>query len=182
MAQSWDGWQHFRDAFRAAGPQRYTSVGIQHVFLPTSFRYHSDRSLGVNIGVPSVNAILRISSSELLPSLAKVFPIDTYQITGTFATIRSYFNHAAGAYSGPLVDHVSTLNRLRSSDTVTKEINDLRERSLKDQNGLSSTSPIELQFDKEGNESLKNLNGESFAVDTLLDMMIDLTKRSIMPC
>ena len=78
--QSWSGWPRFRDNWKGTN-QRYQSVGKQHLLLPEPLRYLNDRFFSVNVGVPPTEAIVRISSTELLPALNAMFPLDVFQIS-----------------------------------------------------------------------------------------------------
>ena len=80
LFQAWDGWPEFRDSWKGTN-QKYQSVGIQHILLPEPLRYLNDRFVSTNIGVPPTEAIVRISSEELLPALNTTFPLDVFQIS-----------------------------------------------------------------------------------------------------
>lgn len=79
--QAWDGWPQFRNYWKGTCNMQYQSVGIQHILLPEPLRYLNDRFISVNVGVPPVNAIVRISPEELLPALDLTFPLDTFQVS-----------------------------------------------------------------------------------------------------
>lgn len=119
--EAWDGWPLFRDTFRSTASQNYTSVGVQHILLPDSVRYLSDRFVAANINVPPVEHILRISSKELLPSLDKNFPLDTFRISFVPAAIRGFIHHFYPAYGFPVVDFA---NKKLKKRTVSKKVND----------------------------------------------------------
>jgi hypothetical protein len=89
LFQAWEGWPEFRDNWRGTN-QRYQSVGVQHILLPEPLRYLNDRFFSTNIGVPPTEAIVRISSSELLPALNTTFPLDTFQISLLPQAVRRY--------------------------------------------------------------------------------------------
>jgi hypothetical protein len=80
ILQSWSGWPRFRENWKGTS-QRYVSVGKQHLLLPEPLRYLNDRFFSVNVGVPPTEAIVRISSTELLPALNAMFPLDVFQIS-----------------------------------------------------------------------------------------------------
>ena len=79
--QAWDGWPQFRDNWKGTCDMEYHSVGIQHLLLPEPLRYLNDRFISVNVGVPPVDAIVRISPEDLLPALDKTFPLDTFKVS-----------------------------------------------------------------------------------------------------
>ncbi len=79
--QAWDGWPQFRDNWKGTCDMQYQSVGIQHLLLPEPLRYLNDRFISVNVGVPPVDAIVRISPEDLLPALDLTFPLDTFQVS-----------------------------------------------------------------------------------------------------
>lgn len=80
---AWDGWPEFRRSWKSTSPrnQNFQSVGIQHLLLPQPNRYLTDRFISPNVGVPATEAIVRVSSTELLPALNATFPLDTFQIS-----------------------------------------------------------------------------------------------------
>ena len=80
LFQAWDGWPEFRENWRSSN-QTYRSLGMQHVLLPEPLRYLNDRFVSTNVGVPPTEAIVRISSGELLSALDEVFPLDVFQIS-----------------------------------------------------------------------------------------------------
>jgi hypothetical protein len=87
--QSWDGWPQFRESWKTTN-QEYQCVGIQHLLLPEPLRYLNDRFVSANIGVPPTEAIVRISSEELLPALNATFPLDVFQISLIPQAVRRY--------------------------------------------------------------------------------------------
>mmetsp|Transcript_10648 Transcript_10648/g.15668 ORF Transcript_10648/g.15668 Transcript_10648/m.15668 type:complete len:767 (+) Transcript_10648:84-2384(+) len=104
IIESWDGWFRFRDRFRATVSQNYTNIGIQHILLPEPVRYLSDRLVSVNIQVPPIDSVLRISAKELLPALNRSFPLDVFGISFVPAAIRSFVHHFYPAYGFPIVE------------------------------------------------------------------------------
>ena len=81
ILSSWEGWPKFRENWKQTNQQRFQAVGTQHLFLPDSQRYLTDRFMAANVGVPPTDQMIRISSTELLPALHAVFPLDTFQIS-----------------------------------------------------------------------------------------------------
>lgn len=104
--EAWDGWPRFRETFRGQANQNYTSVGIQHILLPEPTRFLADRFVAVNIPVPPIETVLKISSRELLPALCNVFPLSTFEISFVPQAIRSFVHHFYPAYDMPLVAYV----------------------------------------------------------------------------
>jgi Lipase (class 3) len=131
---SWDGWPRFRDNYQGTANQNYTSLGVQHLLLPDPTRYLADRFLAVNIPVPPIETIVRISSDELYPALSSVFPLDVFEVSFVPQAIRSFVHHFYPAYGFPLVDYVKELQR-RSRDTSTR----LREFSFSENEALTTT-------------------------------------------
>jgi hypothetical protein len=87
---SWEGWPRFRENWKGSTNQRYQSVGSQHLLMPEPLRYLNDRFFSVNVGVPPIEVIVRISSTELLPALNAMFPLDVFQISLIPQAIRRY--------------------------------------------------------------------------------------------
>jgi hypothetical protein len=123
IIESWEGWPRFRDTFKNTVNQNYTCVGVQHILLPEPIRYLTDRLVSVNVGVPPVDGMLRISSQELLSSLEATFPLDTFSISFVPAAIRSFVHHFYPAYGFPIVDFAA--KRFSQSSIVSKEVNDM---------------------------------------------------------
>jgi hypothetical protein len=87
---SWEGWPRFRENWKGSTNQRYQSVGIQHLLMPEPLRYLNDRFFSVNVGVPPIEVLVRISSTELLPALSTMFPLDVFQISLIPQAVRRY--------------------------------------------------------------------------------------------
>jgi len=113
IIEAWDGWPRFRDTFRdTLALQNYTNVGIQYVLLPEPTRYLGDRFVSVNIAVPPVETVLRISPAELHPALGEIFPLDVFEISFVPQAIRSFVHHFYPAYGVPLVSYAKRLEQL----------------------------------------------------------------------
>jgi hypothetical protein len=106
IMEAWEGWPRFRDALGATGNQTYRSIGVQNILVPEPTRYLADRFVGVNVQVPPVSSLVRISSRELLPALQLVFPLDVFEISFVPQAIRSFVHHFYPAYGFPLMDYV----------------------------------------------------------------------------
>jgi len=113
IAESWVGWPQFRDTLANNGSEQYSHVGVQHVMVPEPARYLADRFVAVNIPVPPVEAIVRISSEELLPALNATFPLDEFEISFIPQTIRSFVHHFYPAYGFPMTEYVKRLEKRR---------------------------------------------------------------------
>lgn len=111
IVESWDGWPRFRDSFKSTVNQNYTSVGLQHILLPEPIRYISDQLVAVNVQIPPVDFVVRISAEELLPALASIFPVDVFRISFVPAAIRSFVHHFYPAYGDPVVDYADKKKR-----------------------------------------------------------------------
>ena len=96
IIQQWEGWEQFRDNWISTtenpgaslansstitGRVYFEPVGVQHLLLPDPFRYFNDRFVSVNVGVPPIDSVVRISSEELFPALNSTFPLDTFHIS-----------------------------------------------------------------------------------------------------
>ena len=109
--EAWDGWPRFRENFKGTGDQTFRSIGVQHILLSSPTRYLADVFVAVNIPVPPVETILRLSNKELYPALVSAFPLDVYEISLIPQAIRSFTHHFYPAYGFPLVDYVKELKR-----------------------------------------------------------------------
>jgi len=110
IIEAWgEGWPDFRDNFKKNSNQTYTAVGIQHLLLPEPKRYLTDRFLSVDVAVPPVQTILRLSSQDLFPAVKKAFPLDVFEISYVPQAIRSFLHHFFPAYSETLVGFVDRL-------------------------------------------------------------------------
>jgi hypothetical protein len=142
IIEAWDGWPRFRDVFKdTIILQNYTTVGMQHVLLPEPTRYLGDRFVSVNIAVPQVETVLRLSPGELLPALEKVFPLDVFEISFVPQAIRSFVHHFFPAYGLPFVVYVKNLER-EAKGLPTKSLEE-EESTLVQVNGgvTPSTNP-----------------------------------------
>ena len=70
-------------------------------------RYLNDRFVSVNIGVPPIDTIVRVSSKELLPALDRAFPMDTFQISYVPQAIRSFVHHFYPAYESAVASYAA---------------------------------------------------------------------------
>eukprot|EP00980_Cylindrotheca_fusiformis_P027835 scaffold22560_cov135-Cylindrotheca_fusiformis.AAC.46 len=110
LFQGWEGWPEFRDNWKGTN-QRYHSVGVQHILAPDPLRYLNDRFFSTNIGVPPTEAIVRISSTELLPALNALFPLDVFQISLVPQAVRSLLHHFYQAYDTPIANYAVKVDR-----------------------------------------------------------------------
>lgn len=107
ILESWDGWSRFRSNFRDTCDRTYVSVGVQHLLLPEPMRYIADRLVSVNVAVPPIDDVLRLSSDELLPALESTFPLDVFAISFVPAAIRSFVHHFYPAYGTPFAEYAA---------------------------------------------------------------------------
>jgi len=128
IVEAWDGWPEFRDILQASMSQNYTSAGTPHLLLPDSTRYLADRFFAVNIPVPAVETIVRLSTEELQPALEKIFLLDTFEISYVPQAIRSFVHHFFPAYDDPLVDYARRLqetNPMLEEEEVWNEVDEM---------------------------------------------------------
>ena len=111
IIESWENWPTFRDSFKATVSQNYTSIGIQHILLSEPVRYISDQLVAVNVQIPPVDCVVRISSEDLLPALDKHFPVDVFRISFVPVAIRSFVHHFYPAYVEPFVTYADKKQR-----------------------------------------------------------------------
>jgi hypothetical protein len=143
IMEAWEGWPRFRDALGTTGNQTYRSIGVQNILVPEPTRYLADRFVGVNVQVPPVSSLVRISSRELLPALKLVFPLDVFEISFVPQAIRSFVHHFYPAYGFPLVDYVK---RFDSPPVATKRT----DSSGNQPPPSSKDSPVDLPVNGEG--------------------------------
>jgi len=124
ITQAWAGWPRFRDNFAATSSQAYHSVGLQHLLLPDRTRYLSDRLVSVNVAVPPIETVLRVSSKELLPALKETFPLDVFSISFVPQAIRSFVHHFYPAYFTPVVMHASKKQVQKTEQPLTTVLMD----------------------------------------------------------
>lgn len=110
LFKAWEGWPEFRSSWLGAN-QQYHSIGVQHILLPEPLRYLNDRFFATNIGVPPIDAIVQISSSELLPALNQTFPLDVFQISLIPQATRSFLHHFYPAYDSTMEDYATKVEK-----------------------------------------------------------------------
>jgi len=118
--QAWDGWPQFRDNWKGTCDMQYHSVGIQHILLPEPLRYLNDRFISVNVGVPPVDTIVRISPEDLLPALDLTFPLDTFQVSLILQAVRSFLHHFYPAYDSSISDYAKKAKNEEKLDVGKK--------------------------------------------------------------
>lgn len=147
IIEAWDGWPRFRDTFKdTLILQNYTTVGIQHLLLPEPTRYLGDRFVSVNIAVPQVETVLRLSPSELLPALEKVFPLDVFEISFVPQAIRSFVHHFFPAYGLPFVVYVKNLER-EAKGLPTKSLEEEESTLVQVNGGVKPSTDPESSWD-----------------------------------
>ena len=109
--QAWEGWPRFREVWKGTSNQEYQSVGIQYLLLPDPLRYLNDRFLSVNVGVPPTEALVRISSDELLVALEDLFPLDVFLISQLPQAVRSFLHHFYPAYTHTIFNYANKVGK-----------------------------------------------------------------------
>jgi hypothetical protein len=99
ILESWENWPTFRDDYKGVMNQEYLSIGIQHLLMPDTGRYLTDRLVSVNIANFPVDDVLRISTKDLYSALETAFPLDTFSISLVPTAIRSFIHHFYPAYT-----------------------------------------------------------------------------------
>ena len=111
LVEAWDGWPKFRDMIQESMSQNYTSAGIPHLMLADPSRYLADRFLAVNIPVPAVETLLRLSPHELHVVLEEIFLLDVFELSYVPQAIRGFVHHFFPAYDNTMVDFVKRLEK-----------------------------------------------------------------------
>jgi len=99
ILESWENWPTFRDDYRGVMNQEYMSVGVQHLLMPDTGRYLTDRLVSMNVATFPIDNVLRVSSKELYDALESAFPLDTFVISLVPTAIRSFIHHFYPAYT-----------------------------------------------------------------------------------
>jgi hypothetical protein len=99
ILESWENWPTFRDDYKGGMNQEYMSVGVQHLLMPDSGRYLTDRLVSVNVAAFPIDDVLRVSTKELYSALETAFPLDTFTISLVPTAIRSFIHHFYPAYT-----------------------------------------------------------------------------------
>ncbi|KAG7373391.1 lipase class 3 [Nitzschia inconspicua] len=128
---SWEGWPRFRENWKGTN-QRYQSVGTQHLLMPEPLRYLNDRFFSVNIGVPPTEVIIRLSSTELLPALNTMFPLDVFQISLIPQAVRSFLHHFYPAYDSTIADYAAKVTKQARQSSVKKRTEGMQKATLKE--------------------------------------------------
>ena len=99
IIESWENWAHFRDEYIVVCNQEYLSTGVQHLLMPDTGRYLTDRLVSVNVATFPIDDILRLPSKDLYAALETAFPLDTFSISLVPTAIRSFIHHFYPAYT-----------------------------------------------------------------------------------
>lgn len=121
LIEAWEGWPKFRDMIADAGPQNFHHVGIQHIMLPEPVRFLTDRFVNVNVNIPEVDEIVRLSTSDLYNALDTIFPLDVFELSFLTAGIRGFVHHFFPAYDAPLVDYAQKVGKRRKTQNQRQE-------------------------------------------------------------
>lgn len=143
LFSSWDGWPQFRENWKSTN-QAFQSIGIQHLLLPEPQRYLTDRFVSPNVGVPPTDQMVKISSSELLPALDQIFPLDTYQISLIPQAVRSFLHHFYPAYDSSISGYASKVAGLQRQSINNKERRGIEEGGV---SKATSTTKGEVRFE-----------------------------------
>ncbi|GAX15956.1 hypothetical protein FisN_22Hh194 [Fistulifera solaris] len=111
LLEAWDGWPSFRANIQVNLKQNYTIVGTPFLLLPDPTRYLADRYFSVNIPVPAVETILRLSPHEVLPALGTLFVLDVFELSLLPQAIRGFVHHFYPAYDNPLIDYARRMSQ-----------------------------------------------------------------------
>lgn len=82
----------------------------------------NDRFISVNVGVPPVEVIVRISPEQLLPALDITFPLDTFQVSLVPQAVRSFLHHFYPAYDSAISEYAIKISK--KDDPVIQQQND----------------------------------------------------------
>ncbi len=99
ILESWSNWPTFRDDYRGVLNQEYMSIGVQHLLMPDTGRYLTDRVVNVNVATFPIDDVLKVSSRDLYSALEMAFPLDTFAISLVPTAIRSFVHHFYPAYT-----------------------------------------------------------------------------------
>mmetsp|Transcript_13011 Transcript_13011/g.19720 ORF Transcript_13011/g.19720 Transcript_13011/m.19720 type:complete len:796 (+) Transcript_13011:132-2519(+) len=99
ILESWSNWPTFRDDYRGVLDQEYKSIGIQHLLMPDTGRYLTDRVVNVNVATFPIDDVLRVSSRDFYSALEMAFPLDTFAISLVPTAVRSFIHHFYPAYT-----------------------------------------------------------------------------------
>ncbi len=94
LLHRWKEWPQIREERHHMLKQSLTSVGQQHVILPRTNRYLVDMTFEpLGLGLPVGEAIIRLSSIDLFPTLNKAFPLHAENISKLAVTSRGVLHH-----------------------------------------------------------------------------------------
>ena len=141
LVEAWDGWGSYRDMIIKAGPQEYQPVGMQHIILPEPVRYLSDRFVNVNVNIPAVDEIVRLSPDELYKALESIFPLDVFELSYLTAGIRGFLHHFYPAYDLPLVQYAQKVGKASKVQTLQeKRVKNIETESLNGEDEATKSS------------------------------------------
>merc|ERR1712038_293216 len=99
ILESWENWPTFRDDYKGVLNQEYMSIGVQHLLMPDTGRYLTDRLVSVNVATYPIDDVLRVSPKDFYSALEMAFPLDTFTISLVPTAIRSFIHHFSPAYT-----------------------------------------------------------------------------------
>ena len=141
LVDAWDGWGNYRDMILAAGPQKFEHVGLQHIILPEPTRYLSDRFVNVNVNIPAVDEIVRVSPDELYTALKTIFPLDVFELSYLTSGIRGFLHHFFPAYDLPLVQYAQKVSKRSNIQTLQeKRVKHIETEIVRGEDGDAKTA------------------------------------------
>ena len=122
ILESWENWPYLRDRCQSVMKQEYTSIGIQHLLMPSRARFLSDRIMTVNVNAYPVDEVLRVSSTELYSALEETFPLDVFSISLVPTAIRSFIHHFFPAYMDGFEHYVKKEDKINNIESKALEV------------------------------------------------------------
>jgi hypothetical protein len=98
--------------------------------MPEPLRYLNDRFFSVNVGVPPTEAIVRVSSRELLPALNAAFPLDVFQVSLIPQAVRSFLHHFYPAYDTTIADYAAKVAKQARRQPEKRAAEDVTNRKI----------------------------------------------------
>jgi len=137
LVKAWEGWPQYRSMLLEAGPQYYQHVGTQHIILPEPVRYLSDRFVNVNVNIPVVDEIVRLSTADLYGALENLFPLDVFELSYLTSGIRGFLHHFYPAYDAPLVQYAQKVSskKIKVQTLQEERVKNIETESLTEETG-----------------------------------------------
>ena len=77
--------------------------------------------MSVNVNVPVVDELVRLSSDDLYEALETIFPLDVFELSMLTNGIRGFIHHFYPAYDAPLVQYAQEVSRESNVQTRQEE-------------------------------------------------------------